>query len=255
MALVVRNLKIGTGMPKICVPITGQSIEEIKAEAVKIAADESKADLVEWRADWFEDVFDKEAVWIVLNMLRKIINDMPLIATFRTKKEGGAAKPCSLSSYKQWILWVIGNGQADLIDIEWSAGEETAAELIQAAHAAGVKVIMSNHDFEKTPSDDVMTDRLMSMALSGADIGKIAVMPHSGEDTARLLQATARMSAKLACPVITMAMGWYGIVSRLGGETFGSCITFGTAGKASAPGQIDAGKLRTILELIHGQKG
>ena len=47
MALVVRNLKIGTGMPKICVPITGQSIEEIKAEAVKIAADESKADLVE----------------------------------------------------------------------------------------------------------------------------------------------------------------------------------------------------------------
>ena len=42
MALVVRNLKIGTGMPKICVPITGQSIEEIKAEAVKIAADESK---------------------------------------------------------------------------------------------------------------------------------------------------------------------------------------------------------------------
>lgn len=255
MALVVRNLKIGTGMPKICVPITGQSMEEIRAEAVKIVSDASEADLAEWRADWFKDVFDKEAAGAVMHMLREILGDMPLIATFRTKREGGAAKEDSPAAYEQWIRWVIGNRQADFVDIELSCGRETAAELTHAAHASGVKVIMSNHDFEKTPANEVMAERLTAMAEAGADIGKIAVMPKNGEDTARLLSVTAQMSEKLACPIITMAMGWYGIISRLGGEAFGSCITFGAVDRASAPGQMNSGKLKTILELIHRQKG
>ena len=46
-------------------------------------------------------------------------------------------------------------------------------------------------------------------------------------------------------------MGPLGVMTRVCGEAFGSCLTFGTAGQVSAPGQIDARRLRTVLEIIH----
>ena len=51
----VRNLEIGTGMPKICVPIVGKTVPEILENAK--SAVQAKADVVEWRVDWYEDVF------------------------------------------------------------------------------------------------------------------------------------------------------------------------------------------------------
>jgi 3-dehydroquinate dehydratase-1 len=52
-------------------------------------------------------------------------------------------------------------------------------------------------------------------------------------------------------PAVTMSMGPLGAVSRVAGETFGSCLTFGTVGESSAPGQLDAAGLRATLELLH----
>ena len=40
-------------------------------------------------------------------------------------------------------------------------------------------------------------------------------------------------------PIITMAMGELGAVTRTAGALFGNAMTFASAGKASAPGQID----------------
>ena len=54
--IVVRNVKIGEGIPKICVPIVGKTEEEIFEEAEVITS--LPADMVEWRADWFDDVFE-----------------------------------------------------------------------------------------------------------------------------------------------------------------------------------------------------
>ena len=77
-------------------------------------------------------------------------------------------------------------------------------------------------------------------------------MPQNKEDVLTLLQATeemCRMHGKT--PVITMSMSGSGLISRLCGEVFGSAVTFGSAGQASAPGQMDAAELRNILNTIH----
>ena len=89
------------------------------------------------------------------------------------------------------------------------------------------------------------------MDFFGADIAKIAVMPQSAGDVLTLLSATEKASRTLSCQVISMSMKGTGLISRLSGEVFGSCLTFGAAGGASAPGQIDVGELRGILETIH----
>lgn len=85
----------------------------------------------------------------------------------------------------------------------------------------------------------------------GADIAKIAVMPRSARDVLTLLSATDKASQSLSCPVVTMSMKGTGLISRLSGEVFGSCLTFGSVKEASAPGQIEAGKLKDILTAIH----
>ena len=46
------------------------------------------------------------------------------------------------------------------------------------------------------------------------------------------------------------SMAGTGLISRLCGEVFGSALTFGAVGKASAPGQMNASDLREILTLI-----
>jgi 3-dehydroquinate dehydratase-1 len=77
-------------------------------------------------------------------------------------------------------------------------------------------------------------------------------MPKSPSDVIALLAATEEMNTKYAKkPIVTMSMSDMGMVSRISGEKFGSAITFGTVGRASAPGQIPADELRKVLEILH----
>ncbi len=77
-------------------------------------------------------------------------------------------------------------------------------------------------------------------------------MPRSRADVLTLLSATEEMARRWADrPIITMSMGGDGVVSRLCGEVFGSAMTFGTAGQASAPGQIPVEELRVVLNILH----
>ena len=95
-----------------------------------------------------------------------------------------------------------------------------------------------------------MMSILQNMEETGGDILKLAVMPSCPKDVSALLNVTARMKEKTARPLITMSMGKLGAVSRFSGSVFGSALTFGTAGRSSAPGQIDARKLKELLEFM-----
>ena len=116
-------------------------------------------------------------------------------------------------------------------------------------------MIASNHHFHETPAQETLLEILTKMDQMGADILKIAVMPQSRKDVLTLLSATEEMDLRTAKPLITMSMGPVGMISRLCGELFGSALTFGTVGKASAPGQIDAKDLASVLQLIHKSMG
>ena len=110
----------------------------------------------------------------------------------------------------------------------------------------------SSHDFGKTPEYDEIVRRLRKMRELGADIPKIAVMPQSKKDVLALLSATEEMATDYADrPIITMSMKGTGAISRLCGEVFGSALTFGAVGKASAPGQIGTEDLAEALRIIH----
>ena len=245
----VKNVTIGTGAPKICVPLVGVSKETLLTEVVNLQ--ELDFDLIEWRVDFFDGVIDVEAVKEMATTLREKLVDTPILFTFRSKKEGGECE-FAQADYFALIHSMIPTGLVDLVDVELFMSEANVKETVSLAQAHGVKVVMCNHDFDKTPEKDEIVRRLCMMQDFGADVCKIALMPQSAGDVLTVLSATNEMYTKYADrPIVTMSMGGVGMISRLSGEIFGSAMTFGAATKASAPGQVPVGKLRDVLNLLH----
>lgn len=245
--LKIRDTVLGEGKPKIIVPIVDITKDEILYHAQSFEAHD--IDIVEWRADYFNGVDDHEAVRDVLMNLREILSKRLLLFTLRTSQEGGE-KNITPSDYLALNRFVAESGYADLVDVE--IFRDNAQENIDAIHALGVKVVGSNHDFNKTPPFDELISRLKKMQNMGADIPKLAVMAKSPGDVLTLLCATYKMHTKYADrPILTISMRGVGSISRMCGEIFGSCASFGTIGHGSAPGQISVEDLRKVLEVIH----
>ena len=245
----VRDIEIGAGAPKIIVPIVGVTKSDIIEEAKTF--DSIPVDVVEWRVDWFENVFEFDKVEEVLKELRDALGNIPILMTFRTSKEGGenAIEP---EAYAELNIKAAQTGYVDFVDVEIFTGDEIVKKIIDGVHAEGVKVVASNHDFFKTPAKSDIIYRLRKMQDMGADIPKIAVMPQNKRDVLTLLSATEEMVTDYADrPIITMSMAGTGVISRLCGEVFGSSMTFGAAKKASAPGQMGVDDLSTVLGLLH----
>lgn len=245
----IRNVEIGAGMPKIIAPIVGKTQEDILAAAS--ALKDTPAQMAEWRVDFFEAAPDVEKTLAALKNLRSVLGDIPLLFTFRTEQEGGQ-KALPYAQYAALNLAAAASGYADMVDVEVFTDETAAGALIAGCRQKGVVTVGSSHDFAATPSKDVIIGRLCRMQELGADILKIALMPQSTADVLTLLSATAEMHALYAQrPIVTMAMGPLGVISRIAGETFGSAMTFGALDRASAPGQIPVGQLKEILEALH----
>lgn len=245
----IRDIEFGKGMPKVCVPIVGTTKEQILETARQIPME--FVDCVELRIDWFEEVMNREAVLNLGKELRAVLGGKVLLFTFRSKEEGGE-KSIAKEDYIALYQAVCQSGDVDLIDVEAFKWEGILEEISEFAHQNGVYVVGSNHDFEKTPSEQEMVKRLQYMDQKGADMPKIAVMPNDQRDVLTLLSATLKYQEEGGKkPIITMAMDKVGLISRLTGEVFGSALTFAACGQGSAPGQIPVQEVKEGLTLLH----
>ncbi len=247
--LQVGALRIGEGTPRTIVPITGATAELALQQAAAIAASPS-TDVAEWRIDYLDIATDGKALVALGKRIARTLEGKPMILTFRTQAEGGS-RPISDADYAALYRTLLRGGFAQLIDVEMFRDPARVAALVEQAHAAGVKVVMSSHDFHATPARDEIVARLLRQEALGADVLKIAVMPQDAGDVLTLLQATWDVRQRSSKPLLTMSMGGTGVVSRLAGETFGQALTFGMIGTPSAPGQVEVEQLQSVLQVIH----
>lgn len=251
----VRNIKFG-GRPAIAVPLTGRTEAEICAEA---AAARTEADLIELRADAFEGIRDTMRLLDLLSNVRGVFEG-PILFTLRSEREGGLfdADP---EEYLDILRIAISSGCIDLIDIEFGTGItaealeygiSTAQMLAEEAKSFGIRVIMSEHDFSSTHSRADIYAAMEQMRDCGADIAKGAYMPRTAEDVDEVLAAGLKAKEKLGIPTILISMGESGQMTRTYGEVYGSAVTFACLdGRASAPGQMEAHKMRDVLSVRH----
>jgi len=239
---------LGEKGTKICVPIVGTTMKEI-LDATAVACN-TPCHVVELRIDYYERAYSIDAIIELLMLIKPQLKGRALLFTWRTKGEGGE-KSISSQDYFTMLERIIPTGLVDAIDIELFFDQDRMLKTIEFAKVHGITIIMSNHDFNGTPSHEVIVNRLLQMKEFLADVPKMAVMPNTTGDVLTLLEATAEVKALYPSdPIITMAMGPLGAVTRTAGALFGNAMTFASAGKASAPGQIDVHELKRILDTI-----
>ena len=247
----------GVQKPVICVPLTGSSRQELDDEIKTLQG--KPFQMLEWRADKLIAANKDRSFWEVTRELLNTLGaikadiDVPLLFTIRTAGEGGDAD-ITAEDYFFINKMVADSNMAALIDIEAFIATESdlVAEFIRNVHVTGQKVLLSNHDFKKTPSVKEMTQIYDSMNDLGGDIIKLAVMPHDEDDVAKLLEAAAVTNENHPeKPLIAISMGEMGMSSRICAGQFGSVITFAAGKNASAPGQIDAETLREYLDKYY----
>ena len=247
-------LALDARSPSIIVPLTAADPEALEHQVASLGGGTSGAlpvDMVEWRVDLYEPFVagggDPAPAVAALRRIADSLPRTPVLATFRTRAEGGQAV-IAPEDYIALLEALAGTGLADAIDVEYR--HELATDAIERVHAWQTPVVASNHDFQATPPAEEIVQRLQAMERAGADVAKIAVMPRTAADVVTLLDATERASRVAGVPLITMSMGALGAVTRLGGGVFGSAATFATVGAASAPGQLPAAAVRRALDLL-----
>lgn len=238
----IGEVHLGT-TTRLIVPLVGKNQAELLREAK--LAQQSAADLVEWRLDHLATVLELAQTVAIGRQLRSHCSK-PLIATFRTLPEGGE-QAISAEDYLALYRGLLDEGLCEALDLEGHWPDEVKSTLRKLAHQHEVPIICSAHYFQETPAITVLQETLRTLAASG-DIGKLAVMPKTPQDVLDLLTATLTVSAETKQPLITMAMGDLGMISRIAGANFGSVATFGSLAAASAPGQIPIETLATLIK-------
>lgn len=234
-------------IPLICVPLTGKTNAELKEQLIKVITLEP--DMIEWRADFYEQLNQSEKVVQVIEMIKNITK-IPLLFTIRSENEGGERIPLNELEKVELLQLICQKTSVDVIDYEVENDADLVGLVRDSAKRHDVEFILSYHHFSQTPENDELINIAEKMERSGADIAKIAVMPTSRSDVTRLLDITSHLDESLNVPIITMSMGELGIISRVIGWAYGSRLTFAVGVESSAPGQVPVGKLKKAIDAV-----
>jgi 3-dehydroquinate dehydratase-1 len=195
-----------------------------------------EVDLLELRVDAFA-----EEAGVLLKAIPKL--PAPLLLTVRHPKEGAMA---ALSLGERRELFGQFLPLCEWMDVEVRSLAQLAP-VISRARAMGVRLIVSDHHFSRTPALEVLRRRLKLAQVVEPDVIKVAAAAKSPRDVSKLLDfLVTEPQGRLA----VMGMGPYGQVSRLVLGSCGSVLNYGYLHEALVPGQWEATELKKrLLEL------
>ena len=150
-------------------------------------------------------------------------------------------RPDEMGLDKQYeVLKTAMEAGAAYVDIEIEAPKDQQEKLIKVARANNTRIIISYHNYDKTPSIDELLKIVNDCYTMGADVAKVAVQANSQQDTAKVMSLYSADK-----PVVALAMGEYGKISRLMAPMLGAEFTFASTdeGVGTAPGQITYSKM------------
>jgi len=209
------------------------------ANEVDALAGAEGADVVELRADLFDDP-TPEAVTAALERLRRA--GRPIILTARAASEGGGPMP----DERRAAIYEAGLPLVDAIDVE-IASTALAASLIPRAKTVGRLVLLSTHEFTTTPAAGELLARADRALAAGADVAKIATHAATLAELRTLIDVTRGAAPR---PIVTLAMGPMGPLSRFVLSAAGSLLTYASVGDPTAPGQMPVAELAVLVRRL-----
>jgi 3-dehydroquinate dehydratase / shikimate dehydrogenase len=227
-------------MTRLCVPITATDCQGVVRDAQAAAA--AGADMLELRLDYLPGI-DAPRVRSLTADVRR--TGCEILATCRLAEQGGQYSGDEATRLSLFSAAVEGGaGYLDLEFDAWKRSPSLRNELAPKWRAAGARLILSQHDFQKTPDDLDAVLRLI--AAEPCDVVKIACKANTIVDALHMLDALRSSSERR--PTIALAMGEPGLITRVLAGKAGAFLTFASleAGKESAPGQVSIRDMREL---------
>jgi len=226
--------------PIICAPITET---DARAFLAMIREAERSADAIELRLDYLPSESLPQLIVELSSRVARV--SKPLISTFRPREQGGKR---DLSLQDRRDFW-RGLPPEFVSSIAYADFE---LDLVESFSAEGPpvpweKVICSWHDFEETPHD--LIARYERMADTPASVVKIATQANRIGDCLRIFELVEHAKGKK--PVIALAMGLPGLMTRVLALSRGAMLTFGSLrrGAESAAGQPTVAELHDLYRV------
>ncbi len=217
--------------PRICIPVCVARASELAPAFARAA---QLADIVEIRLDYLQQAELAPA----LAALRALLADAarPVILTRRILEQGGQSDFSALEAPDFWRQTAVGLAWRDM-EGDWLPDADALPQ-----------VIASHHDFNGTPNN--LTKIYERLATTGAGVLKIAVTAHDITDCLPVFQLLQR-AAQEGRPLIALAMGEAGLLTRVLGPAFGSWLTFAALDdtQRTASGQFRADELRDLYRF------
>ena len=218
---------------KTCISIAESSPNKIK---IKLKAALKKSDYTEIRLDFLK----MEQVPSALEIIKKDLNR--IVCTLRPKTEGG--KFSGTEKERIDIIKLIAEYNPFLLDIEYNTLKKNK-ELVKYLKTTKTKLLVSWHDFKKTPKDAELKNQINQMSKFSSNV-KIVSTAKSTEDATRMLELYSKKGKN---NLISFAMGDAGRISRILCLYLGSPYTYVSLGKAIAPGQFSVDEVNKIINL------
>ena len=219
---------------KVCATIAQSSPEKISKELQRALLD---SDYVELRLDFLKP----NQIPFCLTLVKKHLKRC--ICTLRPTREGGKFQGTEKERIS--ILKLIAEFEPHLLDVEYNTLKKNL-ELQKYLKTIKTNILVSWHDFERTP--DKQTLRLMLLRMSKfSNNVKIVTTARTIADTIRILSLYKTHAKKIR--LICFAMGDYGRMSRILCTKLGSPYTYVSLGKPVAPGQFSLKEMKNIMSL------
>jgi 3-dehydroquinate dehydratase I len=223
---------------KICVSIAPQDVISIKEQSHRAFV--LGADYVEIRFDFLKADVLTEAL-----QASKDIKDRAIF-TLRSSSEGGRFA----SSEQNRVHWLsrLAEQKPMLLDIELDTLKKND-ELADFLEEQKSRILVSWHDFEKTPPNNKIADMLSEMRTYSNYV-KVVTTAKSIEDALRLLEMYDETTIGLH--PIFFAMGEAGVVSRVLCTVIGNApFTYASLEKVLAPGQLSLLQIKKLYDKLN----
>ncbi|PIE59063.1 MAG: type I 3-dehydroquinate dehydratase [Desulfobulbus propionicus] len=222
---------------KLCIALTGHGPDAL---AEQLATVTLSYDVVEIRLDGMRDPNVAACLATIQH---------PVLCTNRPAWEGG--KYHGSEQERVALLEQAVELRAAYIDIELETDTALRTHIIQRAEAANSKVIVSHHDFARTPGPEVLRNTLNRMQDSGGTIGKIITTAQHPTDVARVLSLLA-LAKDMDFPLIAFCMGETGRISRFATLYMGGYMTYLSLEESqeTAPGQFSLKHFHSLTTLF-----
>lgn len=225
----LRDVVLGSGRPALILPLVPRNLRELQ-EMTEEALN-CRPDILEWRADYFEEVEDCERVKEALALLRKMAGNSAILVTPRHVEENGV-RAIGPEKKKEILRCVIQSRLADMVDVELRYEADFHAELRQLCRENGIALMISYHDLEGTPGEEEIIRKLQQEMERGANVCKVSFVAQNYGDIWRLGHAIRKAKGEeIPIPVVSISAGSLGTLSRIGAEAFGSDGTFVSVGR------------------------